>query len=198
MEPAATGALIRALRKEAGLTQRELAQRLCVTDKAVSKWERGMGCPDVSLLRALSDVFRVDMAILLSGALPQSRAEGGNMKRTGFYLCPECGNLMTASAKADISCCGRRLERSKPVKPDEAHMPHLEKMDDEYCITFTHPMTKEHHLRFLAWLNDERMLMIRLYPEQDALVRIPQVYRGTLVFGCTQDGLMSVNVRDLL
>ena len=48
------GALIRSLRTQQGLTQRELAQQLTVSDKAVSKWERGQGCPDVSLLPSLA------------------------------------------------------------------------------------------------------------------------------------------------
>ncbi len=45
MDNTKLGSLIRALRREAGLTQRELAEALGVTDKAVSKWERGLGCP---------------------------------------------------------------------------------------------------------------------------------------------------------
>ena len=47
------GTLIRRLRTEHKLTQRQLALQLNVSDKAVSKWERGLGCPDVSLLPAL-------------------------------------------------------------------------------------------------------------------------------------------------
>ena len=67
-----TGALIRRLRMEKGLTQRELAGRLGVSDKAVSKWERGMGCPDVSLLTAVSQVLGVGLDSMLEGGLPQS------------------------------------------------------------------------------------------------------------------------------
>ena len=52
-----TGALIRALRREKGLTQRQLAGMIQVSDKAVSKWERGQGCPDVSLVGKLSGVL---------------------------------------------------------------------------------------------------------------------------------------------
>lgn len=54
MDCAEVGALIRALRLEKGLTQRALAEKIGVGDKAVSKWERGMGCPDVTLLPALA------------------------------------------------------------------------------------------------------------------------------------------------
>ncbi|WP_295209879.1 helix-turn-helix transcriptional regulator [Ruminococcus sp.] len=49
------GELICQLRKEKGLTQLQLAEKLHVSDKAVSKWERGIGCPDVSILNALAN-----------------------------------------------------------------------------------------------------------------------------------------------
>ena len=52
-----TGALIRALRTEQGLTQKQLADRLHLSDRTVSKWERGAGCPDVSLLGRFFQVF---------------------------------------------------------------------------------------------------------------------------------------------
>ena len=54
MDPIRTGALIRKLRNENGMTQRMLAGKLGVSEQAVSKWERGLGCPDVSLLRDLA------------------------------------------------------------------------------------------------------------------------------------------------
>ena len=54
MDNTKLGSLIRVLRREAGMTQRDLAETLGVTDKAVSKWERGLGCPDVSFLPQLS------------------------------------------------------------------------------------------------------------------------------------------------
>lgn len=51
------GGLIGRIRRERGMTQREMARRLDVTDKAVSKWERGLGCPDVSLLTGLTEAL---------------------------------------------------------------------------------------------------------------------------------------------
>jgi len=198
MDPVRLGTLIRRLRQEAGLTQRELACRLNITDKAVSKWERGMGCPDISILSQLSDIFGVDAIALLSGVLPERSHEGGSMKRTRFYLCPHCGNILTASAPAHISCCGRVVIPVTPTPVDDEHFPHLEKSDDEYCITFDHPMSKEHSLRFVAWISYDRMLFIRLYPEQDPLLRMPQVHIGTLLIDCSQHGLMSIDLRKLL
>ena len=57
MDQTKTGELIKRFRSEFGLTQKELAERINVSDKAVSKWERGNGCPDISLLSALADGF---------------------------------------------------------------------------------------------------------------------------------------------
>ena len=56
------GIFITELRKEKGLTQAQLAQKLNVTDKAVSKWERGVGFPDIKLLEPLADVL--DLSLL--------------------------------------------------------------------------------------------------------------------------------------
>lgn len=61
------GNLISKLRKEKGLTQKELAEKLFITDRAVSKWERGLGCPDVSLLDDLSKILDVSIIEILQG-----------------------------------------------------------------------------------------------------------------------------------
>ncbi|MBP5379789.1 MAG: helix-turn-helix transcriptional regulator, partial [Ruminococcus sp.] len=64
MDQIKTGELIRQLRLESGLTQKQLAESLNVSDKAVSKWECGTGCPDVSLLSELSDIFGTEVQTL--------------------------------------------------------------------------------------------------------------------------------------
>lgn len=61
------GDYISMLRKKKQLTQKELADRLGVTDKAVSKWERGAGYPDISILKPLSDILGVTVNELLEG-----------------------------------------------------------------------------------------------------------------------------------
>ena len=77
MNNQATGALIRELRKEKGLTQKELAQRLHVTDRAVSKWERGLCAPDIALLEPLAQALDATVLELISGT------------RTKQERCPE-------------------------------------------------------------------------------------------------------------
>ena len=61
------GKFIAALRKEKELTQNELAEKLNITDRAVSRWERGKGCPDISLLEDLSKILDVSIIELLKG-----------------------------------------------------------------------------------------------------------------------------------
>lgn len=63
------GEFIALKRKEKGLTQKELAQFIGVTDKAVSKWERGLGCPDVSLLEILAEKLDISILELLKGRM---------------------------------------------------------------------------------------------------------------------------------
>ena len=92
------GGLIRSLRTQQGLTQLQLAGRIGVSDKAVSKWERGQGCPDVSLLPRLAQTLGVEVEGLLAGELLENEQTGGTMKHLNFYVCPTCGNLLTAQA----------------------------------------------------------------------------------------------------
>lgn len=84
-----TGKLIRTLRLEKGLTQAELAAALCVSDKAVSKWERGCGSPDVGILPLLADTFNVSVEALLSGGSEKNRESNGNMKKNQSLSLPD-------------------------------------------------------------------------------------------------------------
>ena len=61
------GDFIKKKRKEKGLTQKELAEKLEITDRAISKWERGINCPDISLLKDLCKILETDINELLSG-----------------------------------------------------------------------------------------------------------------------------------
>lgn len=67
MDPKRTGEYIRESRKNKGLSQKELADRLNITDKAVSKWERGISFPDISMLIPLSEILNITLYDLLTG-----------------------------------------------------------------------------------------------------------------------------------
>lgn len=183
------GALIRDIRVELQMTQRQLAQAIGVSNQAVSKWERGLGCPDVSLLRSLSHVLGVPVEGLLSGDLTENEFTGVTMKQLRFYVCPQCGNLLTATGEATLSCCGRTLSPLEHHKPDEAHTLSLESIEDEWYITIDHPMTKEHHISFVALVTGERVTLTKKWPEWDFQLRLPKKDHGLLYWYCTQHGL---------
>ena len=187
MDQTKTGGLIRALRTQKGLTQKALAEAVGVGDKAVSKWERGLGCPDVSLLPELSRVLGVGLEALLSGELDANDQERGNMKKLNFYVCPDCGNLITTAAEMGVSCCGRTLLPLEPQKPEEPLS--VEKIDGSWFISSPHPMTKEHYVSFVALLTGDTLFLRRLYPEWDLQTRIPAFGHGILLWYCTQHGL---------
>lgn len=189
-----TGQLIRRLRIERGLTQLELANQLMITDKTVSKWERGLGLPDVSLLPGLAQALGVRLEQLLEGDMNENDRQGGNMKRTKFYVCPHCGNVLTASAEAQISCCGKNLPPLEAKKADATHRLTVELIENEYYLTAAHPQTREHSLAFAALLTGDTLILRRLYPEWDVQTRIPRLEHGQLYFYCTQDGLFVQNL----
>lgn len=195
MEGNETGALLRRLRLEADMTQRELAEVLCVSPQAVSKWETGAGCPDVGLLTALAERFGVSVERLLAGDLEPNESDGGNMRRLKFYVCPDCGNILTATGGGELHCCGRKLEPLAARPVDQAHAVKVEEVEEDWYVTFSHPMEKDHFFRFAAYVATERVLLVRLYPEQGGEFRIPQLRGGgKLYLCCSRDGLFEVKM----
>lgn len=189
MDNVKIGNLINKLRKEKGMTQLQLAEKLHISDKTVSKWERGLGCPDVSLLTDLSGVFGVDLEKLLSGQLDANEERGGNMKKLNFYVCPECGNVITAMTDAGVSCCGKKLKALEPVKASEEEKLSVEVIENDYYISSNHPMVKEHYISFVALLTGDSLTLKKQYPEWDLQVRIPGRTHGKLIWYCTDHGL---------
>ena len=183
------GAFLVRLRKEKGMTQKELAEKLYVSDKAVSKWERGMGCPDLSLLPELSDIFHVDLDQLLAGELDSREALGGNMKKTAFYICPDCGNVITAMADAAVSCCGKRLEAAQPQKAEGEDRLTVEAVENDLFLTSDHPMSKDHYITFTALLTGDSLVLRKQYPEWGLQVRLPAIGHGRLLWHCSRHGL---------
>lgn len=86
MDTQKTGVLIARTRRELGMTQKELAQRLSVSDRAVSKWERGAGFPDVSLLEPLSQVLGLTATELLRGERGEAVMDDNELIREGAKL----------------------------------------------------------------------------------------------------------------
>ena len=187
MDNEKTGRLIRDLRTEKGLTQAQLAQLIHVSDKAVSKWERGLGCPDVSLLGTLSEVLEVNIDKLLEGELGEN-LEAVTMNKIKFYVCEKCGSVFTSLGGGELSCCGKKLAPLTMKDADEGHALKLEEVEDEWFVTCPHEMTKGHYISFIAFVSYDRVTLVKTYPEQDLAVRFPRNGAGYFCYYCTNDG----------
>jgi len=190
-----TGAVIRELRERQGLTQAELAARLAVSDKTVSKWETGRGYPDISLLEPLSGVFGISISELLSGNTVCNRNVSANMLRSKFYICPVCGNIIHSMGEAMIHCHGLPLTPSVAEEADGKHVIEVEKSEDEYYVHIDHPMTKQHYISFIAAVSPGGLQLAKLYPEGNAEARFKIKVVKRLLFYCNQDGLFYTDRR---
>ena len=195
MDQYVTGAVIKALREKAKLTQAQLAEKLNVSDKAVSKWETGRGYPDVTLLEPLAAVFRVSVAELLSGKAVTTTNISANMRRSHFYICPVCGNIRPSMGQAAVSCHGIALPPLEAEEPDASHTMTVEAVEDEYFVSVRHEMSRTHYISFLAAVSDDRLQLIRLYPEGNAEARIQRRGVQTIYACCNRDGLFKLTVK---
>ena len=194
MDHYVTGAAIKALREKQGMTQAELAARLCVSDKAVSKWETGRGFPDVSLLEPLGRALHISVPELLCGQAIGNKNRSANMLKSRFYVCPVCGNAVFARGDAMISCCGIQLPALEAEEPDEGHELKTERAEDEICVSAEHPMTKEHYFSFIAYMTPDDCEMKALYPEGNAEARFFFRGSGRLYAYCNRHGLFTRKV----
>ena len=184
-----TGSVIHQLREKAKLTQAQLAEKLCVSDKAVSKWETGRGLPDISLLEPLAECLGISVPELLSGQPIHNQNRSANVMRSRFYVCPVCGNVLWATGEAMISCCGIALPALEAEEPDDAHTLTVETVEDEHCLRLPHPMTKEHCISFAAYVTTDRIQLVKFYPEGDAQTRMQLRGHGILYWYCNRHGL---------
>ncbi|MGL6228749.1 MAG: helix-turn-helix domain-containing protein, partial [Culicoidibacterales bacterium] len=165
MDVIKTGKLIQELRKQKGWTQKHLAEQLSVSDRTISKWERGVGYPDISLVLAISEVLEVEISSLLAGELPINSFLGGNMKKTKFYICDNCGNITMCTGNSEISCCGRKLEVKVAKKATLEEKLQVEAVETQWFVHSDHPMKKDHYVSFVALLTGERAEIVKQYPE---------------------------------
>lgn len=184
-----TGPSIKKFREERALTQAQLAERIGVTAKAVSKWETGKGLPDISLVEPLAQALGVSLPELMNGERIINRNVSCNVRRAKFYVCPICGNVITAMGDSMISCCGVTLPPLEAEEADEDHRITLEAVEDETFVTVVHPMTKAHYISFLAYVTSDRIQFVKLYPEGEAQTRMQLRGIGTLYAYCNRHGL---------
>ena len=189
-----TGSTIKKLREEKGITQNQLAEKIGVTAKAVSKWETAKGLPDISLIEPLSKALGVSVMELMSGNTVINKNSSSNMLLSKFYVCPVCSNVIHTTGEAVISCCGITLPPLEAEQTDEAHTIKIENVEDEKFISIDHEMTKKHFISFMAYVTTDKIHFIKLYPEGNAETRMQFRGRGYLYIYCNRHGLMKVRV----
>ena len=189
-----TGAVIRRLRESKGMTQEALAEALYVSSKTVSKWETGKGYPDISLLEPLVRALGISLIELMSGDEVRNRNRSANMFKGEFYVCPVCGNVIRAVGEAVVSCCGIMLPPLEPEEAEEGHRIRADVVEDEYYVSLEHPMTRDHHISFLAAVSDQGMQLTKLYPEGGAEARFRMERVRYLYAYCNHHGLFRLRL----
>ena len=99
MDHYVTGGVIRALREKKKLTQSALADKIGVSDKAVSKWETGRGLPDIPLLEPLAAALGVSVIELMRGEPIVNRNASANVRRA--FRCAAAGGCMRTATATD-------------------------------------------------------------------------------------------------
>lgn len=189
-----TGNTIKTLREQHKLTQSDLAERIGVSSKTISKWETAKGLPDITLLQPLAQALGVSVIELMSGEHITNQNISANMLRCKFYVCPICGNVVHCLGNIVVSCCGITLSVLEAEDGGENHAITIEHVEDEHFITIDHPMTKQHFISFAAFVTSDRLQMVKFYPEGNAETRLQLRGRGYLYYYCNHHGLFKVKV----
>ena len=192
MDKYITGDVIRTLREKKNMTQEQLAERLFVSSKAVSKWETGKGYPDISLIEPLAGELGISVVELLSGNCITNTNRSSDMYKSRFCVCPVCGNVIASVGEALVMCCGITLPPMEAEEPDEEHRISVEKIEDEYFVSVDHPMTKDHYISFIAAVSDSGIQLSKMYPESNAETRFRTSLVRYIYAYCNRHGLYRV------
>lgn len=183
-----TGAIIKRLREEKGFTQSRFADILNVSDKTVSKWETAKGYPDITLIEPIAKALGISVMEFLSGDNITNENRSFNMKKIKFYVCPICGNVITAMGESLISCCGITLPPLEAEQPEEPHALAIQQVEDEYYVTVEHEMSKQHYISFLAGVSDNGIQLVKFYPEGNAQARLKKSGMRAVYYYCNRHG----------
>lgn len=126
-------------------------------------------------------MLEVSITELLTGDLRVNENRSANMKKACFYICPICGNIMTAVGQGSFSCCGLMMPVQEAEPDNEDHMICIETVDHEYSVAVRHPMEKGHYISLIAYVTSDSLEIVKLYPEQDVSVRFRKKGHGFFI-----------------
>ena len=194
MDQYVTGAVIKRLREEKNMTQQQLADKLSVSAKTISKWETAKGYPDITLLESIANALSVSVTELISGNTIVNSNVSANMLRSHFYVCPVCGNIVHSMGETVIQCNGLQLQQEEAEETDEHHKIFVEQVEDEYYVQIEHDMTKQHYISFIAAVSADRIQMVKLYPQGNAEARFKMNGVKKIYLYCNRSGLFYLDV----
>ena len=186
--------MIRRLREGRNMTQEQLAARINVSDKAVSKWETGRGYPDISLIEPLAETLGVSVIELFSGEDVVNTNRSFKMQRMKLHVCPICGNIIQSTGEAVVSCCGIVLPELDAEPEDDSHRLQIERVEDEFYVTIAHEMSKTHYISFILALQDDGYELRKLYPEGNAEARFRISRTKGFIYYCNKHGLFKASL----
>lgn len=111
-----------------------------------------------------------------------------NLAKSVFYVCPTCHNVLHTFGLASITCC----EELEPLVAQVAtgeHVMSIARSEGDLYVSLEHPMTKEHHISFVAFVKPDRFELVKLYPESAPETRLAYRGRGELYAYCITHGL---------
>ena len=116
------------------------------------------------------------------------------MLKSKFYVCPVCGNVIRTIGETLVSCCGITLPPLEPEDCDSEHSVTAERVEDEYFVSVSHAMEKDHYLSFLAAVSDHLVQFVKLYPEGNAEARF-RIDRVKYIYAyCNRHGLFRIRL----
>lgn len=118
-----------------------------------------------------------------------------NLKQMQFYVCPTCHNIVTSLCGVEVKCCGHVLEPLQAQVGTGEHEIQAERIENDLYVSLDHPMTKAHNISFIAYVYQDRMTMVKLYPESQPEARIPYRGHGKILVYCQVHGLFSLDIR---
>lgn len=189
-----TGSVIKKLREKNNMTQLQLAEKISVSAKTISKWETAKGYPDITLLESIADALSVSITELISGNTVTNSNVSANMLRSNFYVCPVCGNIIHSMGETVIQCHGLQLNPQQAEETDEDHKIFIEQIEDEYYVQMEHDMSKQHYISFIAAVSMDRLQMVKLYPQGSAEAKFKMNGVKKIYFYCNRSGLFSLNL----
>ncbi|MBE6817727.1 MAG: helix-turn-helix domain-containing protein [Ruminococcaceae bacterium] len=189
-----TGSVIRSLREGKGMTQEQLAQKLFLSSKTISKWETGNGFPDINLLEPLAAALDISVIELLNGETIRNTNAASDIVKCRWYVCPVCGNVIQSTGDAVVSCCGITLPALCAEPAGAEHAIAVQPVDGEYFVQVEHAMSKTHYISFLAAVGDNSVQLVKLYPEGSAQAHFRKSRVKIIYAYCNHHGLFAKTI----